>query len=312
MHRYIGLFFAAACAMLLAGCLGKDPNLDFEDARNPHVKQAQQYAADKNFPEAVKSYQAALGHNPDLAVVHYDIGKLYAEKINNPLYALYHLQRAMDLTASAPNNPLREQAKQLFDNQKMAYAATMPDSPIDNAQAFEKVQHDLELARGQISALKEELRLEQAKVAKLEAMKDQQPSLAGGGPSSAADPNAPPGTTPAGGGIPLPPAGGGAPVLPAGGGAPVLPPADGSGTPALPPGGGLPPAAGASNIPDGAKTYTIQKGDTLWKIAQKNYKDRDKERGGDIMGLIAKIKEANKDVLVNERSLKPGVVIVLP
>ena len=281
---------------MFTGCLGKDPNFDFEDARNPHVKQAQQLVAEKNFPEAVKSYQAALTENPGLAAVHFDLGKLYAEKLNNPLFALYHLQRAQDL---APDkSPIKEQAASLFSNQKMAYAASMPDSPIDNAQAFEKVQHELELARGQISGLKEELRLEQSKVTKLEAaLKDGQTSMAGGpgttgGPNSAGDPNLPPGS----GGSVLPPPG-----------SPMLPPADGGSQ--LPPGGapGTPPA----NIPEGAKTYTIQKGDTLWKIAQKNYKDRDKEKG-DIMGVISKIKEANKDILVNDRSLKPGVVIVLP
>lgn len=51
------------------------------------------------------------------------------------------------------------------------------------------------------------------------------------------------------------------------------------------------------------KTYVVQKGDTLWKIADKFYGD------GKKWEIIAK---ANKTTLTNPNKLKPGISIIIP
>jgi len=53
-----------------------------------------------------------------------------------------------------------------------------------------------------------------------------------------------------------------------------------------------------------ARTYTVVKGDSLWKIAHKMYP-------GDTQNGITKIQEANKDAL-GDKPLKIGQVLVIP
>jgi nucleoid-associated protein YgaU len=50
-------------------------------------------------------------------------------------------------------------------------------------------------------------------------------------------------------------------------------------------------------------TYTVQKGDTLWSIAQKVYGNGNNWKN---------IKEANKDVLVGSNTLKAGMILKIP
>ncbi|MCU0620589.1 MAG: LysM peptidoglycan-binding domain-containing protein [Gemmatimonadales bacterium] len=54
---------------------------------------------------------------------------------------------------------------------------------------------------------------------------------------------------------------------------------------------------------EAVRTYEVQKGDSLWKIAKHAYGDGNKWK------LIA---EANKDVIPNPDLIKPGQVLTLP
>jgi 5'-nucleotidase len=65
------------------------------------------------------------------------------------------------------------------------------------------------------------------------------------------------------------------------------------------------PAPGATGADAGpGKTYTVVKGDSLWKIAHKMYP-------GDTKNGEDKIRAANQDVF-NGKFLKPGQVLVIP
>jgi LysM repeat protein len=52
-----------------------------------------------------------------------------------------------------------------------------------------------------------------------------------------------------------------------------------------------------------AKTYVVKKGDTLWSISYKFYNDGKSWK---------KIQEANKALLANPNSLKPGMTLTIP
>ena len=68
----------------------------------------------------------------------------------------------------------------------------------------------------------------------------------------------------------------------------------GSSSTARPPAGTPPPAP---------RMYTVQKGDSLWKIAKKHYGDGNE---------WARIHEANRDVIENPDLIQPGWKLRIP
>ena len=74
--------------------------------------------------------------------------------------------------------------------------------------------------------------------------------------------------------------------------------------------GSLPPAPEPQPEPapipaaeSGPRTYTVQSGDTLWKIAEENLGDGNR---------FSEIYEANRDVLDNPDHILPGQELKLP
>ena len=56
-------------------------------------------------------------------------------------------------------------------------------------------------------------------------------------------------------------------------------------------------------IPPGARTYTVQSGDTLAKISRKFYKNTSRARD---------IQDANFNALEGTVKIKPGMVLIIP
>lgn len=64
-----------------------------------------------------------------------------------------------------------------------------------------------------------------------------------------------------------------------------------------------PPESPADAAPEAGETYTVQSGDSLWKIAEAHYGNGSKYQA---------IFEANRDILDNPDLIKPGQVLKLP
>jgi tetratricopeptide (TPR) repeat protein len=266
-----GWLAVGLCLVIMSGCDKKDERYGFEDQRNPFFAKAQQAAQVHDCVTAAKSYEEALQANPLVAQAHYELGVIYAECLGDQISAIYHFQKYLALRPAGEN---RDAVQSRLDSAKILFAATLPNTPIQNASEFTKLQTDKELLSKQneqnvahIAALEAKLRMAEEKLA-------------------AVPPSAPP--------------------------VPVTPPTAPVPTAAVPP-GKTPPAAPprpattppAAVEPARPTTYTIQAGDNPWRIAQKFYPK-------DINGGIEKLKQANPETMSDVRKLKPGVVINLP
>ena len=269
--------------LFLVGCDKVDPRYEAEDDRNPYFQKASRAQNDRDYVAAAKAYEEALQKNPQLAAAHYELGLIYGEKLGEPVNAMYHFRKFL---AMRPDSPQREMVQAHLDSAKINFATTMPNSPVQNAEAFVKLQSEN-------LALHKELDEKAVKIAELESR------LAKMASTVAAAPATPLSTAPVAENAPVAASESAAPAaLPA---TAAVMPASILGTPATPPQKEAPVMQ--TSMPQ--RTHTIQSGDTLWKISKIYY-------SSDVMGGIQKIKKANADVLKEGKPLKIGTVIVVP
>jgi LysM repeat protein len=276
--------FLLATSLILSACnnqaADKDPTQTDSDS-NPNYKQAQQDLDNNNPSGAVADYEAALAANPKLAGAHYELGVIYGDKMNDPISSIYHFKRFLELS---PNTDKKDQVQQLIDKESQDYAASLPNAKPQITQA------DLDKVTADNTALKKQVEDANTTIAQLQARLEQAPASAPAAPAAAAavasDATAPPAPGPRKA-LPVDQA------VAAAGNADTDAAAQAAGSAPTTPGA---PAAGA-------RSYTVVKGDSYWKIAKKMYP-------GDTKNGVAKIQEANKQTI--GKPLKIGQVLVVP
>jgi nucleoid-associated protein YgaU len=303
MLRRIGLLLAASLA--LAGCnLLTKKDAQFDDARNPYYKQAQQDLDNNNAGAAAADYEEALAADSKLAGAHYELGKIDADKLNDPIGAIYHFKKFLEL---APNSEHADDAKAEIDKESTAFVASLPNSPQQNADDFARLQGDNATLKKQLDDATATIAQLQAKLAKA----GKHHSALAAGPTPRAMPEPPPAPAP----VPAAPVVADTGTPTAGPSGPVTPkalPVD----PAVAAAGDadhqpdVPAATAATTSSTNAaepaappRSYTVVKGDSYWKIAKKMYP-------GDTKNGVTKIEDANKQTV--GKPLKIGQVLVIP
>lgn len=81
---------AMVLGLILVGCDRRDQSKEAIELGDKRVKL-------NAFREAVRSYESALDGTPKTADVHYKLGNLYDDKLKNPLAAIHHYDRYLEL-----------------------------------------------------------------------------------------------------------------------------------------------------------------------------------------------------------------------
>jgi tetratricopeptide (TPR) repeat protein len=293
MPRNFCLIFVAS--LVLAGCdLTDKQDAQYDDARNPYYKQAQQDLDSNNPTKAAEDYEAALGANPKLAGAHYQLGHIYGDKLNDPVGEIFHFQQYAKL---APNGDKIDEVKALIDKQSQAFAASLPNTPAQSADDYVKLQADNATLKKQVEDATHTITQLQTQLAKHH-----------GGVSAPGHDEIKPAVavTPV---IPVTPTVTAAVTDSSPGAVPAVPL---NGTNAVPlralpldSTNGVAGEVATTDASSGpARSYKVVQGDSIWKIAHKMYP-------GDTKNGMEKIQEANKDVL-GTKPLKIGQVLVIP
>ncbi len=295
----------AALMVGLAGCSGDA----LVDERNIYYIRGMKLREQKNHEEAAAAFETCLRLSPQSAQAHLQLALLYDEPLNDPLVAVYHYRRFLEMRPDDPNAEVakewaaKTEQKLLQRLQQAAvYAAISQGSgaaPLPDSAGTSTRELAL-LARVQeLTAANEELRrrLDEPVI---------DPALLPPAPSApvAAAPTATPSTPVAAAPAAVTPAVETAPTVPSAPGASgmaspaVAAPAPQFGVATRPPAGVTPPSpAGA------ARMHIVAQGDTLSNLSRRYY---------GAMSYWPQLKQANRDVLGDKEDLKLGMRLRIP
>jgi LysM repeat protein len=257
------------CCVVLVACQPPPVGLEAEDERNSFFKQANELVRSGDFYGAIQQYEKALQANPKVARAHYEIGMIYGDKLGDHVASIYHFQRYLNNRPTAAN---AAHVKTLIEKARIDFLLTLPNSGMVNAEEIARISREnVELKQMLARSLAE---LEQLK-------------------------KAAPFTETAPGAQVIPPLVVAAePVEPM----VVEPPVEVTErSPApVPVAEPEPPAPAVAS-----RTHTVVAGETLWRIASKNYPQ-------DVNGGVQKILAANPVLKGDVKNLKAGQVLTLP
>lgn len=282
-------------ALLLAGCSDGDRVKTATEIDEPAYREGQALLKTGRRQEALTAFLKVIDkRGEDAPESHLEAGMLYAQHINNPLSAIYHFKKYLELRPNSPQAPL---IRQRIDAATRDFARTLPAQPLENQLQRVDLVATLDKLKQENEALKQEL-------ADVKAGRN---SVAVPGLEPAVTP-ATTGPTPATGNFnfsmdtmptvrtrPTPAPSRNQPPAPARNAA--VTPTRTAPAPSVPTTPAVqPPAAGN-------RRHTVQPGDTLFKISQQYYGNRTRWRD---------IYAANRNVMKSETDLKVGTLLRIP
>jgi tetratricopeptide (TPR) repeat protein len=109
------------------------------------MRDADSKSANGDFARAINLYEAALDDSPRCAEIHYKLALLYDDKLNDPVSALHHFKRCLELS---PNGPHANEAKKSINHDEVAaLTALSGDSVIPRSEAAQLRNENLNLRR---------------------------------------------------------------------------------------------------------------------------------------------------------------------
>jgi LysM repeat protein len=284
----------------------KQDDAQYDDTRNSHYRQAQQDLDDNKPADAAAEYESALEANPKLSGAQYQLGILYGEKLQDPLSSIYHFKRFLEL---APNSDHASNAKEMIDKETQVFASSVSSSSAPSGDVA-KIQADNIALQKQVDAATHTIAQLQGQLARAKRHHDTTATATTTVPAPETPANPAPDSAASTAPVSSPTSDANASTSSAASPAPTTPPAPTGPLKALPLDAPNPAleatnAPGTPAAPTGpSKSYTVVKGDSLWKISHKMYP-------GDTKNGVEKIQDANKDSL-GTKPLKIGQVLIIP
>jgi tetratricopeptide (TPR) repeat protein len=275
LFRILGLPSALLwlALLLLAGCDGSDRLALGMETNEPYYRQGDQLKRQGRYQEALAAYLKVIEkRNEDAPESQLEAGLIYQQYLKDPIYAIYHFRKYLELE---PNSRQADLVRQRIDAAMRDFARTLPARPLeDQVMRFDLMNRIDELQKQNLELKEEVARLNRG-------------ATDSGGDSGAMMipvPESAPPPTVTHGSLFYPPAAGAAAAKP-------TQPAE------------RPAAPSAKPSPATSRTHVVAQGETLSKIAQRYYGSRAKWHV---------ILDANRDVLKNENSVRPGMTLRIP
>ena len=132
----LALAFFAAC---FCGCERSGPITDAEAGREANYQRAKKSYEDHDFQAAAEFYKRALVVNPEFAEAHLELGLVCDNKLSDPISAIYHYRRYLELR---PDSEKKQLVSDFIERAKLSLAAKLPQSPIVDPAELTRLQNE--------------------------------------------------------------------------------------------------------------------------------------------------------------------------
>ncbi len=156
--RFILLGLPVLLALLLTtGCGGDRSLLLTAETNDSNYGRGKELLKRGQDHEALAAFLKVIATRGDDAAPesHLEAGLLYAEKLKDPIAAIYHYRKFCELVPASPQTPL---VRQQIDAALRDFARTLPGQPLENQSAgllatAERLQAENKQLRDQLSAM---------------------------------------------------------------------------------------------------------------------------------------------------------------
>jgi LysM repeat protein len=132
-----------ATLLLLAGCGGAVE-------RDPYVMRARDMKQRQMIDESIALYNKALARKPGLAAAHMELGILYEQYRDDPVRAIYHYERFLELDPDAERKSV---VQDLIRQARIKFAASLPDRPSEAIREIDALRKENAVLRSMVDNL---------------------------------------------------------------------------------------------------------------------------------------------------------------
>lgn len=268
----VAIVIVALCYIMITGGCDARKSQVIKEEDEPAYVRAQSEKKRGNFKEALSAFSKVVEKRSDAPESHMEIGLIYLNNLNDPIAAIYHFRKYLELK---PDTKQSQFVRQCIETSQKKFAAGLPCNPFGVDDYNLKLEESLRKLNAENIELKEKLN---ELMIQLEKSQGTQSSGRNVATTSATKPQE-------------------TEVAPAHNTTPTRQTASASQTSSR-----TQSSANTQVIASG-KFYTVQPGDTLSSISRKFYKTDNRWKD---------IYNANRDRMSSPTNLKPGQQLRIP
>lgn len=148
-----------AAILLLASCRDRQGMQIASEVDEPHYRRGVQMLRSGQDQVALEAFLKVIEkRNGDAPESHLDVGKIYLDHIHDPIAAIYHFRKYLELRPSSPQSPV---VRELIDTAKKEFARTLPGQPLDDhyervdlLDLVERLQNENESMKAELDAIR--------------------------------------------------------------------------------------------------------------------------------------------------------------
>jgi len=141
-----GMVLAALCLVFMAGC-----EEAFQNSAARAKEQAEKKYNEGDYNAAVQFYEASLDGTEKTAEIHYRLALIYDDKIKQPVSAIHHFQRYLELE---PNGTHAKDARGFIKEDEVKLATTLSNGALLTQQDAVRLKNDNLALRKQLTELR--------------------------------------------------------------------------------------------------------------------------------------------------------------